>query len=784
MITIPNEYLKLIAEQKGLTSFEKEAFVARMTNFKLTDLVIAKELNISRERYSSRMTQVYRKFNVPSGNFPGKAKFLFFEVLDMYQKAHPGNKDASQLINSAINSLVHNVQQDTRELINARCDKIQILDMSRPIEVKDIFTEVKITNQIPSQRRIELSDLVEKIKQRAKKNNPKFNISRLFEEEKISGIELLQNCSKLMILGRPGAGKTTFLKYIATFTNRSEILPGHVPIFVSLKDFQDQENSINLKTHIEEELSHYNISKEIFERLLKEARVIFLFDGLDEVRKEHFNRIVRQIKELSQLFSKNRFIITCRLAANEYKFENFLEVEVCDFTEEQVAIFVSNWFATKKSPQKTKKFINRLKNDKEISELATNPLLLTLLCLVFEESEEFPKNQAELYQEGLDVLLRKWDISRAIERPETYRKLSKHKKEDLLSKIAYATFEKNEGLFKKETIENEIRDYILNLPRSINSPEKVEPDCSSVLQSMIAQHGLIIEIAKGIYSFSHRTFHEYFVSLKIVKTLDPIAQNELLSSLAVHISDYRWQEVFSLVSCMLPQADYLIKLIKNETDKIVEENHKISLFLTWLDEKSASIKSKKNIANLKAIGQVFYFNLIIKESITSRNRTVSKDLLLDSELIKSLNRCLEIQKIIFIFDEISSAPQKNRKRSKAQKNYGGIVAAMDRCISDSPNNKFRNKLITLKQELPDKIEISKEWWVENLQQWTDNFRAIILEYRNIGHDWKFTESEIKALKDYYEVNKLLARCLKEDCYVSREVREEIDRSTLLPIDKI
>lgn len=786
MPSIPRKYLEVIANQKHLTSYQQEAFIERLANIELSDLVVAKILNISRERYSSRMTEVYKKFNVPAGNIPGKAKLLFFEVLDMYQKSHPTDDRTSQLINTAIDDLVEDTQQKTKELIDVRCGQIQILDMSRPIEVKDLFTEVKITNQIPSQRRIELSDLVEKIKQRAQKNNPKSKrskISRIFEEEKISGIELLQNCSKLMILGRPGAGKTTFLKYIATFTNRSEILHGHVPIFISLKDFQDQEKSINLKTHIENDLIHYSVSTGIFDRLLKEARVIFLFDGLDEVRKENFNRIIRQIKELSQIFCKNKFIITCRLAANEYKFENFLEVEVCNFTEEQITIFVSNWFATKKSPKKAKKFIHRLKNDQEIGELATNPLLLTLLCMVFEESEEFPKNQAELYQEGLDVLLRKWDVSRAIERPETYRNLSKHKKEDLLGKIAYATFEKNEGLFKRETIENEIRDYISNLPRSIHSPEDVELDCSSVLKSMIAQHGLIIEVAKGIYSFSHRTFHEYFVSLKIIKTLDPREQNKLLNSLAIHINDYRWQEVFLLVACMLPQADYLIKLIKNEIDKIVEGNQKISLFLKWLDHKSSTVKSKKDISNLKAIGQVFYFNLIITKSMMLKKQKVSRDFLLDSELIRTLNCCLEIQDMTLVFNIQESTRKKNQRQAKLQRNYKTIVTSINRCIENANDIKLQENLIDLKLLLPEEVEVSTYWVFETLQQWIDRFRLIILEHRNIGHNWNFTDSEIKSLQEYYDVNKLLAQCLKGDCYVSREVREEINLSTLLPIDK-
>jgi predicted NACHT family NTPase len=48
-----------------------------------------------------------------------------------------------------------------------------------------------------------------------------------------------------------------------------------------------------------------------------------------------------------------------------------------------------------------------LKANKPIQELATNPLLLTLLCLVFGEAADFPANRSELYKEGLDVLLKK-----------------------------------------------------------------------------------------------------------------------------------------------------------------------------------------------------------------------------------------------------------------------------------------------------------------------------------------------------------------------------------------
>ena len=90
--------------------------------------------------------------------------------------------------------------------------------------------------------------------------------------------------------------------------------------------------------------------------------------------------------------------------------------------------------------------MGRLQQDKGIRELATSPILLTLLCLVFEEWGAFPANRSELYKEGLDVLLKKWDVKRNIERDQVYQQLSLKRKEDLLSQIAIDTFERGKLL--------------------------------------------------------------------------------------------------------------------------------------------------------------------------------------------------------------------------------------------------------------------------------------------------------------------------------------------------
>lgn len=160
------------------------------------------------------------------------------------------------------------------------------------------------------------------------------------------------------------------------------------------------------------------------QEILQGGRALILLDGLDEVRDADNSRVLRQIREFSQQFHQNQFVITCRIAAREYTFEQFTEVEIADFDDQQIADFSGKWFRCKNDPIKAERFVQKLEEDEPIRELATSPLLLTLLCLVFEDSGSFPTNRAELYQNGVDVLLKKWDVKRNIEREQVYKRLS------------------------------------------------------------------------------------------------------------------------------------------------------------------------------------------------------------------------------------------------------------------------------------------------------------------------------------------------------------------------
>jgi hypothetical protein len=60
----------------------------------------------------------------------------------------------------------------------------------------------------------------------------------------------------------------------------------------------------------------------------------------------------------------------------------------------------------------------------------------------------------------------------------------------------------------------------------------------------------------------------------------------------------------------------------------------------------------------------------------------------------------------------------------------------------------------------------------------------MITHGNIGHNWQFSNVQEELLLKYYDTNKLLVDCLNSDCYVSREIRQEIEYTLLLPMSEI
>jgi predicted NACHT family NTPase len=297
---------------------------------------------------------------------------------------------------------VREVREKVHEDIQKRCGEMKVLDRDFSIKVNDIYTRVYILKGISASKHIDCSKMQESVN---RENFDRIGLSPRLDERRIPGIEAVELYDKLMVWGQPGSGKTTFLKYLAIQCDGDEVQPGRVPIFVPLEDFAEADGQPDLLIYIQK---HYRLDETEVVQLLEQGKVLVLLDGLDQVRTAHSQRFLRQIKDFFEQYHHNKFVMTCRrIAAQDYRFEGFGDVEVADFDEQQIDQFAHKWF--KPDTNKADRFVLLLSEpeNKPVKELATNPLLLTLLCLVFEESDSFPLRRSDLYEKGIDLLLKR-----------------------------------------------------------------------------------------------------------------------------------------------------------------------------------------------------------------------------------------------------------------------------------------------------------------------------------------------------------------------------------------
>jgi predicted NACHT family NTPase len=664
---------------------------------------------------------------------------------------------------------VKEVREKVKPDIQERCGTMRVLDMPQPIELNDIYTNVNILEQITGRRRKEIAELLQEFNS----NNFEYFGLRRSPEELLPGLDAVKKHPKLIVLGKQGAGKTTFLKYLAIQCIEGKFQAERVPIFVTLKDFAQALRKLRLLEYISQQFVDCEVVREdttsLSEELLRHGRGLVLLDGLDEVREEDKNRVFKEIRDFSDRFRDNHFVMTCRIAAVEYTFEKFTELELADFNDEQVSNFAKNWFKNKTVKSET--FVKHLEGNKWIKQLTTSPLLLTLLCLAFEESGYFPENRSDLCKEGVDLLLKKWDAKRGIHRNPVYKKLSPQRKEDLLSKIALITFERDKYFFKQKAVEQYIIDYIRNLPDANTDLEELQLDSEKILNSIEAQHGLLVEQAKGIYSFSHLLFHKYFAAREIV--FGKQSSQEVFQKLVSHVIDKRWWEVFLLAVEMSLSADHLLLLMKQQVDAMVTNNQKIQQFLMWVNQKSVSVKIPYNPLGVRA----FYFEYALTDYLAYNLSffSLADYLGFNSISIPTINL------------EIDLTPTVDSDLAFVRYDIVELNLCIDYALDCDLEPRLKQALQQFKTQLPDSTddkELLDQWWEANRLACAEQLRDLMIKYRNIGHDWQFSNQQKEVLKQYRDANKFLMECLNSDCYVSREVRSQIEDTLLLPITEI
>jgi predicted NACHT family NTPase len=370
-------------------------------------------------------------------------------------------------------------------------------------------------------------------------------------------------------------GKSTLLKREAGLTAQREIQKLSeddqtvddviFPFFLKLSELDEKAEEIidAIPSLIHRDYPNTSpVINVLLKEKLKTGKCLLLLDALDEVPKEHRNRL----KEKLNRFARNNpcpIICTSRIVGYSGAFvEGAKEVEIVPFSQNQTEEYIKTWFTNgagyiDNDSVSAKGLIQELRHKPQIGGLAQNPLLLSLLCSLYQEKGlTLPAQRVQVYEKAVDHMLSKWSQNR---KPLSEGKI--RAKVQLLEELAYHFSCQGKDIFSADELYERIEEYLQG--------EKVptvfrEADTAELMTELSEEDGIIQTLARegDRYLFLHRTFQEYLTACYLNRARDGIALAK------AHFWEYEWHETLSLLAGLMENPVPLLQSITAQKDDI------------------------------------------------------------------------------------------------------------------------------------------------------------------------------------------------------------------------
>lgn len=403
----------------------------------------------------------------------------------------------------------------------------------------------------------------------------KFDISNndeeLLSQEKRNSYDIvtaLEKYGRIVVLGDPGSGKSTSLKYLAhticSHRTDSNGLQSYVPVLIKATEFAKYYNETgrSLSEYVIDFNTKYGL---LFSKSLENNNLVLLMDGLDEINITYQRHaVVDKVNSFAAQYPEIKIIVSSRIVG--YKetrlCHRFFHFEVERFSDEQIMLFLKNWYSSvssysdnnqEKAFEEANCLFHSIKRNVSVYKLARNPLLITIIALVNYHGNKLPQKRASLYEISTTTLLDNWVKLRA-----------NHKnnidKEILIELLAIVAFHIHENYSSGLIPERELRDILRREYSKIYPqlpPKELRQDINDIISFLREDAGFIFdkgydENGDALFGFVHLTFQEYFAAKEFNTKWK---EGSLKNNLDSYIYNSSWTEVIKLTASLFKIND-------------------------------------------------------------------------------------------------------------------------------------------------------------------------------------------------------------------------------------
>lgn len=679
-------------------------------------------------------------------------------VLPIYQALWGGGGKVLGLFGSALD-------EETQEAICVACKQyeqnyverhgiLKVLGMQEPLPLDSLYSAVQFFDikAIPCFESVETREAAYcQMQQRSDKDYPKQD-----------GLKVVNDKQYLMVLGSPGAGKSTFLQWMgleALKGKKGKFKHACIPVSIELKTIYGGEINIDYAIAQEFYRCGFPSHEEFTAQALEQGKLLILLDGLDEVPTEQMNEAIDQIQKFVDVYDQNRFIASCRMAEYRYNSRRFTEVAIADLDETQIEQSIANWFS--REPQKGQDCWEQLNQPEHqgAKALTSTPLFLTLICSLYQQSLSFPMNRANLYERCLRIALEQRAAENGVLHENANGGLNPKQKEMILSRIAHDAFQADRLFLPKQELMEQLEQRLGEI-----LADETFVDEAGVGNSIELQPETLVALAQGIYSFSHLTLQEYLTA----QYIDNHHQIDRL--VAEHLTDNRWREVFLLLAQIMgSRTDELLMSIEKVAQTYIN-TPKLQALLHWAEQATTGSEGDISPAAKRAlaIAKAKAYGITRSDAYSSVYADIDTDVLAnalaDAKAYTIANANAIAQAKAYarsdaIGDTVAYIGELEKLKIFKDVDFAELIAKLEARRTGAPSD----------EHTPEARQAFANYIV---QSWLDALH-LSPELVNLSTD------EAEALRNYFYAHWLMVQCKQAAMGVSPKVWDAIEERMLL-----